>query len=63
MAVEIGKFRVEFHATHHITYQWGAVITWPDGKKSYGEYKSVGEVMNKVRKLAKENTNRSHRYL
>jgi len=48
MTITVGKIKVDIITTRHATYSMGAIITWPDGKKSYGEYRSVKEVMNRV---------------
>lgn len=54
MILHVQDVKVDFRATHHANYQWGATFTWPDGKKSYGEYQTVGEAIKWIKSRQKE---------
>ena len=53
MIVQVGKVKIEFKTTAHANHCVGAIITQPNGKKSYEEYKSFEEAMNYASALSK----------
>lgn len=50
MTVTINNVRVDIKRTHHANHWVGATFTWPDGKKTYGEYQSLKEALDKAKK-------------
>ena len=57
LTIQVKDVRIDFHATHHANYQWGATFTWPSGKKTYGEYRTVGEAIESVKLTKKKESN------
>lgn len=50
MILNIKGVQVKINQVRHINYCIGATFEWPNGKKTYGEFRNIGEVVNSVLK-------------
>lgn len=48
MTITVKDVKVDIQRTHHENHWVGATFTWPDGKKTYGEYRSLKEALDRA---------------